>query len=442
MERTSRRTFLKTGAAGVGAAAFLGACDRSEGPAAASQTSPVDFDASDWSSVRDQFELDPSRIHLAAFVLASHPRVVRAAIERHRKGLDEDTNGYLSENEAALDEDALMALARYLLVDPQELALTNSTTMGLGLLYNGLPLREGDELLATTHDFYSTHEALRLAADRYGATFRKVPLFADAATATVDEIVRNARDAIGPRTRVLAITWVHSGTGMKLPIRAIADVVAEVNVGRHERDRLLLCVDGVHGFGNQDANAADLGCDFLVSGCHKWLFGPRGTGFIWGKGDAWPLLSPTIPSFSGAAIGAWIQDLDGPTDLTPGPLHTPGGYHSFEHRWALKEAVEFHETIGRDRVAQRTSELATRLKDGIAEIPSLRLVTPNDPGLSAGIVCIHSDDLGPPDILGRLVEANIAGSITPYSTQYVRLGPSIVTDEEDVDRTLDVLASL
>jgi len=49
---------------------------------------------------------------------------------------------------------------------------------GLALLYHGLPLREGDETLTTTHDHYVHHESIRLATGRCGATWRKIPLFA------------------------------------------------------------------------------------------------------------------------------------------------------------------------------------------------------------------------------------------------------------------------
>src|SRR5207302_10618622 len=110
--------------------------------------------------------------------------------------------------------------------------------------------------------------------------------------------------------------------------RRIADALAELNRGRDEADRALLCVDGVHGFGVEDAAAAELGCDFFVAGCHKWLFGPRGTGLVWGAPRAWPHASPTIPTFSDPRVA--------------GGLNTPGGFHSFEHRWALAEAFQLH----------------------------------------------------------------------------------------------------
>ena len=48
---------------------------------------------------------------------------------------------------------------------------------------------------------------------------------------------------------------------------------------------------------------SDLGCDFFVAGCHKWLFGPRGTGIAWGKMAAWAGTRPVIPPF----YGAWVR---------------------------------------------------------------------------------------------------------------------------------------
>ena len=120
-----------------------------------------------------------------------------------------------------------------------------------------------------------------------GAPYRKVQLYAAPETATEDEIVSNLVKGVGPRTRAVAVTWVHSSTGVKLPIRRMADALAGLNKRRAEADRVLLCVDGVHGFGVESETMADLGCDFFVAGCHKWIFGPRGTGLVWGRADAW-----------------------------------------------------------------------------------------------------------------------------------------------------------
>lgn len=398
------------------------------------------FDPSDWASVRAQFALEPRVTNFSTFLLAPHPRPVRDAIARHARALDRDAKRYLDRQEAmnAAEQRVRTAAARYLDVAGDELALTESTTMGLALLYGGLQLAEDDEVLTTTHDFYSTHEALRLRALRTGAHVRRIPLYTNARTASVDEIVSSVRRGITPRTRALAVTWVHSSTGVKLPIRAIADALGP--------SRVLLCVDGVHGFGIEATTPRQLGCDFLVSGCHKWLFGPRGTGVIWGRSDAWNAVTPTIPTFDGRAFGPWLEGQPPPPSGIPGlpraAAMTPGGFHSFEHRWALADAFDFRRKIGRARAAARTHALAQRLKKGLAEVRGIRLVTPQDSALSAGLVCFDVEGRDPFEFVDRLYARDrIVASVTPYSRRYVRLGPTIANTPAEVDRVIRAVAS-
>jgi selenocysteine lyase/cysteine desulfurase len=393
-----------------------------------------------WDAVRAEFALDRTKRNLSTFVLSSPPAPVRDAIARHRRGLDANPIGYLHANEAELDARVRAAAANYLGAEADEIALTDSTTMGLGLVYTGFLLRPGDELLTSEHDFYATHESLRFAAERSGGTVRKARLYGRPARPSEDEIVSSLQAALTPRTRLVALTWVHSSTGVKLPVRAIADVIAEENRRRNQARRILFAVDGVHGLGVESVRPAELGCDFLIAGTHKWLFGPRGTGIVWGRPSAWSSIRSTIPTFAGAAYGAWLFGT--PAVVPPGLRLTPGGYKAFEHRWALAEAFRFHRRVGRVRIEQRTHALARRLKDGIAETPGLELVTPSSEKLSAGIVCIAAARRSAPEVVDALDRRGIVASVTPYRQQYVRLGPSIANSEADVDAALEALRQL
>jgi selenocysteine lyase/cysteine desulfurase len=203
---------------------------------------------------------------------------------------------------------------------------------------------------------------------------------------------------------------------------------------------VLVCADAVHALGVEPEAVPALGCDFLVAGCHKWLFGPRGTGLVWGRRDAWAEVTGTVPSFDGRAIGAWIGGHD-----PAGPrwaLFEPGGFHAYEHRWALAEAFRFHLELGKQSVAERTRALAGRLKDGLAAVPGLRLVTPRDPALSAGIVCLEVEGMSPGEAVAALRRQGVLASVTPYARAYLRLGPSIVTSEEDVDAAVGAIRGL
>lgn len=364
---------------------------------------------SDWGAVKAQFALDYRRRQFASFLLSPHSAPVREAIDRHRRGLDAAGAEYLHARGGDLDRAVANAAAEHLGVAAEEIAFTDSTTMGLALLYSGLRLRDRDEIVTTEHDHYSTHESLRLSGHRV----RRIRLYRDPAKATVDRIVAAVRRGIGPRTRVLAVTWVHSSTGVKLPLREIAAALPE---------RVLLCVDGVHGLGAEPARMRDLGCDAFVAGTHKWLGGPRGTGLVWATPRVWRRVKPLIPPFGGGS---------------PGAVHTPGGYHSFEHRWALADAFAFQRAIGQEPIAARIHALAARLKAGLGA----RVVTPADAAVSAGIICCAVDR--PRDVVRRLAaEHGIVASVTPYATEYLRLGTSLTVDEADVDAAIRAVAAV
>ncbi|MGZ8695523.1 MAG: aminotransferase class V-fold PLP-dependent enzyme [Gaiellaceae bacterium] len=410
-----RRSFLVRTGAALAAAGGLGRFADLEELAVAAAPA----DTLSWAAVRRQFRHDPRVVQLGGLYLASHPAPVRAAIDRHRRGLDANPVGYLHEHGPELEAEVLRAAAAYLGARGTDIALTDSTTMGLGLLYNGLELKAGDEVVTTTHDFYATHRALELKAARSGATVRRVRLYDRARSASADAIVTALMGAVGPRTRVVAITWVHSSTGVKLPV---TDIAKALPAG------VLLCVDGVHGVGAENATVGALGCDFLVSGCHKWLFGPRGTGVVWGRPAAWSTVTATIPSFSGEG--------------TPGAAMTPGGFHSFEHRWALADAFRFHQRMGKARVAARIHALARSLKTDLAAIGHVTLHTPVAGALSAGIVCFEVDRLSPDAVVAALARRRIVATVTPYSPPYVRLAPAVFNTPAEIDRAVAAIRAL
>lgn len=435
-----RDLLIRTGLL-VGAGALAAAGCRSDDEA---RTAGAAKGLDSWEGVQESYELDRSRAQLSSFLLAAHPRPVRDAIAEHRGRLDADTVAYIHDEEDRFEAEVLQAAAGYLGVAPEEIAVTGSTTMGLGLLYATLKLGPGEEIVTTDHDFYSTHEALRLRARATGASLRRIRLYDEPALASMDAVVATIRDAVTPRTRAVALTWVHSSTGVKLPIRAIADALAERDAELGKR-KTLLCVDAVHGFGVEPEPLPELGCDFLVSGCHKWLFGPRGTGIVWGHADAWAEVSATIPSFTDReSFEAWLRAGD-PTAPTTAAAFTPGGYHAFEHRWALAAAFAFRQEIGRERAAERTRALARRLKDGLGEIPGATVRTPFEESLCAGLVCsdVPSATLQPDAFVYRLREDHgVVASLTPYATRYLRFGPSIVNSEAEVDRALEAIRQL
>ena len=429
-----RRQFLVAAAAGGAVAAVVptGAAGPNGQAAPAAQPDRQ----TPWTTIKEQFAIAPDIVQMSSFYLASHPRLVRDAIERHRRGLDQEAHGYIEENIGRLERQVRDEAARYMGVNGDDLAFTDSTTMGLGLVYSGFALKEGEEILTDTRDHIVTTTAARYGAKRSGASVRQAPLYASPAQVSVDEVVENVRSNLRDNTRLLAITWVHSGTGVKMPIARIAEVVRAHNRNKAPEKRTFLAVDGVHGFGIEDVSIPDLGADLFIAGTHKWLTGPRGTGLVWARPDAWATVQPTIPTFDQGWRNAPIDR------LPPAALHTPGGFHSFEHRWAVADAFRFHSGIGRDRVAHRIHQLNSLAKAEMAKLPRVRLFTPMSAELSAGIIAFAVDGLSPQQVVQKLHDQRIIASVTPrfYQPTLARVAPSLLTVEDDVERTIRAIA--
>jgi selenocysteine lyase/cysteine desulfurase len=218
---------------------------------------------------------------------------------------------------------------------------------------------------------------------------------------------------------------------VKIPIAAIGELVTTVNKGRKEDDRLLYCVDGVHGFGVDDIQFDDIGCDYFVAGTHKWMFGPSGTGIMCSRDVDMQTISPTIPAFN-------FSD-----DPSFGPTMTPGGFHSFEHRWALHRAFQFHLQIGKRKIQDRIRELNTYLKTRLDDAPNVELMTPMSTELSAGFTFFGVDGMDPEMVTEQLLAQQIVVSPADRDVgPVVRMAPGLLNNHGEIDHVMTVLAKL
>ena len=424
---TNRRSFLKQ--AGILAAGLpLGAAVNL--PAGAATPQPPA--GNKWAQLRQLFDQDPDYLHFANFLVTSHPRPVREAIERYRATLDRNPGRAMDWDlgESEKREQAVREWAgRYLKAKPEQIALTGSTTEGLALIYAGIHIRPDQELLTTEHEHSSAYAAMRFRKQRQNTQMREIRLFDEPQGISTEQIVQRLKSELRPNTRVLALTWVQSGSGVKLPIGDIGKMVREHNQGRDEADRLLLCVDGVHGFGIENVTFADLNCDYLIAGAHKWLFGPRGTGIICSATPTMANMTPTVGSFSRA-------------DDTFGSVMSPGGYHSFEHRWALGKAFELHLLLGKADVQARIHGLNTYLKQRLKTVKGVQLVTPESPQFSSGFTFFKTP-LVDEDAIAAYLTRNgvIVDAVNRDVGPVVRMAPSLLNTEADIDRAINLLTN-
>lgn len=422
---TDRRTFLKQ--AGVfaaslplGAALMPQALADSQAPAA---NAP-------WTGLKQLFNQDPNYLHFSNFLVASHPKPVREAIDRYRQQIDRNPGLAMDwgleetwKREGQVREWA----GRYLNAKPAQIALTGSTSEGLAMIYGGIKLRPDQEILTTVHEHYATQNVLDFRVLKQGTQVRRFTLFEDASRVSADEILGNIQRSIRPNTRVLGMTWVQSGSGVKLPIGEIGRLVDALNRNRDENDRILYVVDGVHGFGVENLDFPDMHCDFFIAGTHKWMFGPRGTGLVCARDAENKYVTPMVPTFS--------EDTNFATTMTP------GGFHAFEHRWAVDEAFKLHLQLGKPQVQARIHALNSELKSRLLDHPQIELVTPRSPALSAGFTFFRVKGQDSEAVVAHMMKNRVViDAVDRDVGPVIRTSPGLLNSSDEIQRFMSLLS--
>lgn len=174
-------------------------------------------------------------------------------------------------------------LADYFGADDDEIALTRNAMEGIATVLNGLPLKAGDEVIATKFCYDSNLAILRQRAEREGIVVKLADI--PFGRASDQQVIESFASLIGERTRLITFPHIVARTGQVLP-------VAKLSALARAKD-IFTFVDGAHSAGHISFRLDELGCDAFATCLHKWMYGPRGTGFLHVRreriADIWPL---------------------------------------------------------------------------------------------------------------------------------------------------------
>jgi L-cysteine/cystine lyase len=358
---TSRRRFIRQlsgGVVGTWALTALPADSRARYILADGEKVRPD-DEQFWTTVRSQFPLTHDRVYFNNGTMGPSPFPV---VEALRNALDTiDTTGEYGGYETARPK-----IAKFVNVDESEISLTHNVTEGINVVAGGLPLTRGDEVILTTHE----HVGNALPwLNRMRLDGVVIKTFTPAMTA--DENLNRVNDLITPRTRVIAVPHITCTAGLVLPAKEIARL-------GHDKG-LWVFFDGAHGPGTTMLDLKDMGCDFYASCGHKWMCGPKGTGFLYVKKEM-------LDAVQARWVGGYS---DTGWDVTVAPPEFKG-YVPTAHRYdfgtqnaalsiGLAAAVDFLYHIGMENIVRRGSSLARRLQDGLLALGDrVEMLTPTE----------------------------------------------------------------
>lgn len=423
---TSRRRFLQQCLAGAAvAAAGSTACDR---PGRGSDATPrfaeawesATTDEQRWRSVRDQFLLEPGYAYLNTGGLGPTPRPVIAAFDEARLELERRC-----ESGHGLRAEVRRRACQFLGCREEELAFTRNATEGMNLVARGLELREGDEIVMTTHEHPGGAMPWFAVRENTPIEIRTVEPGAGG-----EDSLQRVRAALTARTRAVMVSHVTCTTGLVMPVREIA---AEC------RRRDIVCViDGAQAVGQLPVDLGALGCDFYVASGHKWLLGPKGTGVLYVRGES---LDRWRPPFVGAYSDARFDLAAGVFQRLRPASASEYGTRNTPQVIGLGAAFDFLSTIGMEMIVGHGAFLARRLRDGLSGLQDVEVLTPI--GASAAILTFRLPVAGgdPWEWCDRL-RRDHGFRLRPVGEAglaAVRASTHVFNSEEEVDRLIEVI---
>ena len=304
----------------------------------------------------------------------------------------------------------------------EEVALTQNATIAMSLLASGLDLAAGDEIVTTDQEHSGGIGGWRLRAKRHGVVVRELPLL-PALENGPEAVVQLFERALTPRTKVVMFSHITSGLGILMPARELCALARAHGA--------LAIVDGAQVVGQRRLDVKDLGCDAYVTSPHKWLLAPKGTGVLYIRRDVQRRFWVTLAS-------GHLDD-----DETGAFRFMQYGTGSVAVVKGLVAAIDFMNAAGLERVERWDLMLAGRLRDGLAAIPRARLASPHDRRFASAITTFSVAGVTGRALQDALwarkirVRAQGQGADRP-----VRLSAHLYVNPNDIDRALDVVASL
>jgi selenocysteine lyase/cysteine desulfurase len=326
-----------------------------------------------WAWVRQQFCIPLDEAYFNTGTLGACPRPVLDAVFDSMREMEKTIAQYDYRPEHPeyiagyrAQEELRKKAGGILNASAGEIALVQNATMGINFIAHGLELKPGDEVLITDQEHPGAMGPWDLRAKRQGIVVKKLVI--PVPTPDPQTIVQIFADAIGPRTKAIAVPHVSSRYGIVMPVREICDV------GRARA--VFTLVDGAQAVGQLRVDVKKIGCDAYACSPHKWLLAPPGNGLLYVREDREKDIWATLAS------AHW-------DDYKP----ESGLFRLMQYGTAnealldgLNAALDFYARIGPEKIERRTLGLAGRLRDGLQKIKGVTISSPIHPALAGAIV--------------------------------------------------------
>jgi selenocysteine lyase/cysteine desulfurase len=374
-----------------------------------------------WFNIREAFTVDRTMINLNNGGVSPAPRIVMDTEIRYLEMENMNPTYYMWRILDPGLETCRRRLARTFGCDPEEIAITRNASEALEIVQFGLDLKAGDEVITTNQDYPRMITSWQQRERRDGIVLKQLKF--PVPPPSLDFLAKLVQDAITPKTKVIHICHITNRTGQIFPVKKICQM------GRARGIEVI--IDGAHAFTQFPFQHADLDCDYYGTSLHKWLLAPIGTGMLYMRKSKIPQIWPMM-----GADESLKNDIRKFEQI---------GTHPASQRNAIAEALNFHDSIGGDRKAERFRYLRRRWSDELRKLPGVKILNSDDPEQSCGIGFISVDRMEATKLVGHLWNKWRIWTTSfdsPGEYQGLRITPNVYTTLEEIDTFTEAMTDV
>lgn len=389
----------------------------------------------DIHAIRQDFPLVSEVVYLNTGTVGISPKPVVEQVLKAVECFEVRGQTAWGESEAGMNE-SRKSLATLLGVSPLEIAFTRNATDGVNLVTNGIAWHQSDEVLLSDQEHPAMLFPWTYLQQRGYITLKRFELDMNS-----EKTLFNIREALTPQTRLLATSHVTSQAGIRVPGKEICALCKEHGV--------LVLLDGAQAVGQFPINLKTIGCDFYTGNLHKWLLGPKGTGFFYVTQE---LLSDTEEASQAGKVNSiqptWVGAGSGGFDAQKGLLPSPSaqrfeyGTRDFGKYAGVSPLLDWFEALGWQNVEEHIRELSSFLKTELKKIPQVRLFTPNQWELSSAMTTFALSGISCNELSKRLWESHQVLVRTVGEFDAVRISTAVFNTGEEVELLLRLIREM
>lgn len=305
---------------------------------------------------------------------------------------------------------------------PDDIALVKNTSEGLSIISQGLAWQAGDEVVGLHGDFCSNQMVWQALADR-GVGYRAVEALAS------DDPEGALLDALGPRTRLLAISTVHFATGYRFDVGRLCESCRERGV--------LVSIDAIQSLGVIDFDLAGIPADFVVAGGHKWLLSAEGLGFLYCRPELRDTLS--LHQFGWAMRNSPYAFEEETWQPAESARRFEAGTPNMVGIHALEASLSLFEEIGMQDISRLVEENLAWLEAALRAIDGIEILTPAEPARRAGILTFRHRQVDGAKLHAALMDRRV---ICSARCGGVRLAPHFYTSQKVLERSVAEISQI